>query len=139
NTLSALLVSPVRVTLKTAGLGGTPTKGLISAASASVASMFTIIGEPSPDLTVTCTGLDHAVAPRLSVAFAVRVYSPEGTSFQMKRNESKNTLKFTTPSRRSPTKNSTPLIQAFAPWAMATISTPAGARNAVPSLGRTIP
>ena len=96
------------------------------------------IGEASPDLTVMCAGPDHAVAPRLSVAFAVNVYSPAGMSFQMKRNESKNTLKFTTPSRRSPAKNSTSRIQAPEAWAVAVISIRAGPTNAAPSVGRRI-
>src|SRR5436190_20261985 len=96
------------------------------------------IGRTSDCLTAMWIGLDHAVALRLSVAFAVRAYSPEGTFSQIQRNESVSPLNATTPRLRSPAKNSTARIHAPEAWAVAVISIRAGATNEAPSVGRTM-
>src|SRR6185503_18104524 len=96
------------------------------------------IGRTSAGLTAMWIGLDQAVAPRLSMAFAVKVYSPDGTFSQIQRNESVSPLNATTPRLRSPAKNSTARIHAPDAWAVAVISIRAGATNEAPPVGRTI-
>src|SRR5262245_56830895 len=107
-------------------LVGQPGEG--SLALGSLAQIVTI-GTKGGDRTVMCTGSEVPVAPLVSVALVVKVYSPAGGFVQKRQNRSRRGLLVTIPRLLVPAKNSTVVTNVSRSRAVAQMEILTGAVN----------